>query len=249
MGNSIKKRIEILARYQRLELDIARTRRQVDEVGPRLDALAQGLRGYEQAVEDGAARITDLKKRYRESEREVQANLAKIAKSQDKLRLVKTNKEYRSSLKEIEDMEAANSDIEDSMLAMLEEVDAAETALVRAKADCERESREISAEQVVVSADADVFREALARLEEDLKVVSGQVDPGLMNKYLLVREKQADGIGLAGVKKAVCQGCYVNIRPQLFNDMHRWDAIYNCPNCQRIIYWDESGEKEEKVED
>ena len=248
MGNSIRERIEILARYQRLELDIARTRKQVDDVSPRLDALAQGLRSYERAVEQGAARIADLKKRYRESEREVQANQAKIAKSQDKLRQVKTNKEYRSSLKEIEDMELANSDIEDRMLAILEEIDAAETDLIQAKADCERESKEILEEQIAVNAEADVFRNELASLEEELSTVLGQVDPGLMNTYLLVREKQADNIGLAGVKMAVCQGCYVNIRPQLFNDMQRWDAIYHCPNCQRIVYWDDSqeDEKEEK---
>ena len=103
---------------------------------------------------DGQVRIVDLKKRYRESEREVQANQEKVAKSQDKLRQVKTNKEYRSTLKEIEDMERASSAIEDAMLAILEETETAEAALVQHKKDYERESVSMGAEQNEVNAEA-----------------------------------------------------------------------------------------------
>ena len=248
MGDSIKERISNLARFQQLELDIARLRGRLDTVGPRLEALASGIRAYEQAIGEGKARIDDLKKRYRESERQVQANQDKIAKSQDKLRQVKTNKEYRSTLKEIEDMERANSAIEDAMLGLLEETEGAEAELLRQQTAYERESVSIAAEQKEVNAEAQTMRARMALLEKDLSAASAQVDPRLMKTFLQVRAKQGDSIGLAGVRKAVCQGCYVNIRPQLFNDMQRWDAIYNCPNCQRIIYWDDSEETAEVEE-
>ena len=37
-----------------------------------------------------------------------------------------------------------------------------------------------------------------------------------------------------------CQGCNMNIPPQLYNILQRGDAIELCPNCNRIIYWDKS---------
>ncbi|MEE9535799.1 MAG: C4-type zinc ribbon domain-containing protein, partial [Desulfobacterales bacterium] len=35
---------------------------------------------------------------------------------------------------------------------------------------------------------------------------------------------------------AVCQGCNVNIPPQLYNELQRFDTLMFCPHCQRIIY-------------
>ena len=41
---------------------------------------------------------------------------------------VKTNKEYQAILKEIETLEEKNSDMEDEIISLLEEVDTCETA-------------------------------------------------------------------------------------------------------------------------
>jgi predicted nucleic acid-binding Zn-ribbon protein len=29
----------------------------------------------------------------------------------------------------------------------------------------------------------------------------------------------------------------MNIPPQMYNELHRFDSLKNCPHCQRIIYW------------
>ncbi|MCK7509224.1 MAG: tropomyosin [Desulfobacterales bacterium] len=50
------------------------------------------------------ARIQELSKRIRALESDLQMNQGRIDKSQEKLRAVKTNKEYQSGLKEIEDL-------------------------------------------------------------------------------------------------------------------------------------------------
>ena len=67
--------------------------------------------------------ITELNKKYRAYESDIQSNLGKIGKSQEKLRAVKTNKEYQSSLKEIDDIKAINSKLEDEMLEFLEQIE------------------------------------------------------------------------------------------------------------------------------
>jgi len=43
----------------------------------------------------------------------------------------------------------------------------------------------------------------------------------------------------------VCSGCNVNLPPQMYNEIQRFDRIRFCPNCQRIVYWREQADPEE----
>jgi predicted nucleic acid-binding Zn-ribbon protein len=38
------------------------------------------------------------------------------------------------------------------------------------------------------------------------------------------------------VAGGICQGCYMNIPPQLSNEIIRNDKVHLCPSCQRILY-------------
>jgi len=40
------------------------------------------------------------------------------------------------------------------------------------------------------------------------------------------------------VRNGTCQGCNMNIPPQLYNQLQRGDTIELCGTCNRIIYWD-----------
>ena len=58
---------------------------------------------------------------------------------------------------------------------------------------------------------------------------------------LLVRyeriKKRNKGVGVTSVWKAVCNGCHMNIPPQLYNELQRSDDLLSCPNCNRIMYF------------
>jgi hypothetical protein len=44
-------------------------------------------------------------------------------------------------------------------------------------------------------------------------------------------------VGIIAVIDAVCQGCHMNIPPQMYNELQRGDNLTKCPMCQRLIYW------------
>ena len=48
----------------------------------------------------------------------------------------------------------------------------------------------------------------------------------------------SQGRAVVSVKNGTCQGCNMNIPPQLFNLLQRGDSIELCGNCNRTIYWD-----------
>ena len=72
-------------------------------------------------------------------------------------------------------------------------------------------------------------------VEAEWEKVSAEIEPELMKTYITIRENR--GTAVAGVNDAVCQGCHLNIPPQMYNELQRCDSLKFCPHCQRIIYW------------
>ena len=47
------------------------------------------------------------------------------------------------------------------------------------------------------------------------------------------------GLAVVSVRNGTCQGCNMNIPPQLYNVLQRGVTVETCPSCHRIIYWEE----------
>ena len=118
-----KKQIETLVKVQLIEIEAGKLKVYLEAVPAQIGELEQQLEKFIGSVENDEAAIEEFNKQYRALEADAKLNLTKIEKSQEKLRSVKTNKEYQSSLKEIDDIKTANSSLEDQMLEFLENID------------------------------------------------------------------------------------------------------------------------------
>ena len=45
-----------------------------------------------------------------------------------------------------------------------------------------------------------------------------------------------DGVALAAVKGKSCQGCFMNLPPQVINEIKMKDKMITCDSCARILY-------------
>ena len=100
-------------------------------------------------------------------ESDVQANESRIARSQDKLGAVKTNKEYQALLKEIEDIKGMNSALEDEMLVCLEQMESFETDLSEKNRNLKQLQGQIASERDAIRREAE---DNGKRLKEDRKI-------------------------------------------------------------------------------
>ena len=240
MPSNMKEQIGMLIRLQRIETETDRIKSLLIAVSKRLESLDAGLKEFERTIEDQESIINELKKKYRNFESDTKMNLDRVKKTQAKLRSVKTNKEYQSFLKEIEDVNAKNSKIEDEMIECLERMDETEKIIATKKDEHLQLSDRVKSEKETINQEAEQGKKKLAELETDRKVVSGMVDPELLKKYFMIKEQNQGGLAIVPVKDAVCHGCNVNLPPQLYNELHRCDTLRFCPNCHRIIYWKET---------
>jgi hypothetical protein len=235
MGEKLKKKFDNLLKLQEVEIETASV--QVRLAGfPRLLAdLDARLEASEGAATLEAGRLSDIQQDYRVQEADAKEIQSRIVKSEEKLRSVKTNKEYQSSLKEIDDLKTSLSDIEDRMLAHLDEMDQVAASVATKEDEVKLLAREIEEEKEHIRQSALSAKRQLDRLNDERVKIISVIEPDLLKIYETVKQNSG-GVAIAVVKNAVCLGCHLNLPPQMFHDLLHFDKLLVCPHCERLIY-------------
>jgi uncharacterized protein len=237
MKNIDKNQLEQLVKLQEIEMESLKLQNLLGSVDEKISKLDDRLKESEGMIEEEKSKLEDSKKRYHAFEADVQSNSEKMKKSEAKLSSVKTNKEYQSSLKEIEDLKSLNSQTEDRMLECLDQMEAAEKAIDLKQEEYKQLDDELCREKERIRDEKKEGEARLSQLEHDWTEVSKKLTPALLNMFNSVKARQSSGIAVAPAKNSVCLGCNMNIPPQMYNELQRLDSLKFCPYCQRILYW------------
>lgn len=235
----MKEKLKNLIELQRVESETATIKSKLNSVAHTLEGLDASVFDSVKELQEIQIRLDELQKQYRRHESDILMNQSRVKKSREKLGYVKNNKEYQSTLKEIEDMQLKNSLVEDEMIAVLEQIETIEQSIDSKKSEIVKIKAQVDIEKKTIQQDMIQNQQRLARLESDADKISQQVEPELLRKYKLVKD-QARGIAIAAVNNAVCQGCNLNIPSQMYDKLQRSETLTMCPHCQRIIYWAET---------
>jgi len=232
----MKEQIDMLVKLQGVETEIGNIQSILNDAHRKLETLDAGLVEFERTIEEQEAILEELKKKYRDYESDTRINLDREKKTQAKLRSVKTNREYQSLLKEIEEEKAKNSKIEDKMIECLDRMDEIEKNIAKKKDEYVQASNSIMKEKEKIKQELEEGGIRLSKLDKDRENVSRMINPELLKKYLIIKKQNPGGLAVVPVKNALCHGCNVILPPQLYNELFHCDSLKFCPNCQRIIY-------------
>ncbi len=233
--STYREHLVTLVGLQRAEMEIISLENDLAGMDQRIQALNSEVTDFETNVSDTLEQLEALKKQYRSDEQEIQSIDSQIEKSEEKLRAVKTNKEYQSTLKEIDDLREKVSGIEDLMLENLERIENADEQVAEQKADLEEVKIEVLSKQEEIREKGHAQQQALEKWRAQREHILDQIDSKMQQLYDRVK-KQNNGLAMAPVRDAVCELCRMNIPPQLYNELMRMDSTRICPHCQRIMY-------------
>ncbi|HDQ04946.1 MAG TPA: hypothetical protein ENN23_10405, partial [Deltaproteobacteria bacterium] len=169
-------------------------------------------------------------------EKEIKKINENIRKAKDRLLEVKNNKEYQAILKEIEVAEASLSDIETQIISLLDEMDTLSLLVKKDGEILNQHKKQYEETRINIEADISSIDANYADWEQKRNDLRQKLDVDLLAKYDKIRNRN-NGIGVCYVWKAVCNGCHMNIPPQLYNELQKSSDILSCPNCNRIIYY------------
>ncbi len=182
-------------------------------------------------------KIESLEKTRRQNEGQLALEQEKIKRVQGRMSEVKTNKEYQALLNETDAIKEANSRMEEEILQVMGEIDDLKKDLSKKEKDAGVTLEKIEAErkklQEKMAHDEKVWDGQMERRE----VLSKQIESKLVKLYHTLKEKR-QGVGVVSVKHETCQGCFVNVPPQLFIEVQKNNALVRCPHCNRILFWE-----------
>jgi len=234
----LKEKLALLIRLQECDSELVKLSAKKIKLPEAIAKMEEDFRLYREKVESNKGKHEELKAKRADAESRIKKLQDTMSKTRERLLEVKNNKEYQAMLKEIETAEKASGEIETQIIALMEEMDQLavlvkqdEETLRQAVSEHEREKKNLEDELDAVDADTQAWTEKRADLQKML--------PGdLLDRYEKVR-KRNNGIGVISVWKSVCNGCHMNIPPQMYNEVQRSEALLSCPNCNRIMYFED----------
>ncbi len=189
-----------------------------------------------QAVAEAKEKMAHNQKKRRDLEAEVKDIKGQIAKYKRQLNDVKTNKEYTSLLREIEESQHKVDDIEEEIIAEMLVADDIEEEIRVAALKRGQEEQNHLKEKRALEQKAKEMEERRAKLSEERKVILPLIPPDVMRLYEAISLKKG-GIALSPVLGDFCAMCHMRIRPQMLNEIRDKSKIILCENCGRVLYW------------
>ena len=237
----MQENIKLLIELQGTDSVIFRDKNFIDSMPSKLLSADQAFKEIQSLYEGGKQKVTLLEKKKKEKEKENEDINERKKKIKARASEIKTNKEYQAHLKEIEAIEKERYAIEDEILSIMEAVDAA--------------GKELKAEEIKVKAEKDKVEAFKKQVEKEMAEAEGElsekkarrsdiadkIDPDMYNEYMKVL-KACGGLAVVEARDEICQGCNMNIPPQMFVEIKKNEEINQCPQCRRILYWKEVNE-------
>jgi len=228
--------LKLLVKLQNIDWRINEIAREKEKMPLKFEELHRSLETLEEDFKKVMENERHLQKKKRQIEMDLDEMSEQIKKSKSRLLEVKTNKEYRAMLKEIEEKERLTSDKEDEALDILEEIEKLSSEIHKKRHAMEAIKKRHEKEKTKLEGKMVGLEKELAGLSIDRDSLVKHIDPKLVNRYNFIKQRR-NGTAVVAVKDAICQACHMNIPPQVYNELQRGDQIMTCPNCQRIIYW------------
>lgn len=238
----MKEQLSYLIELQKLDLIMGRIILKKSELPEKIVQMDEEFAVFAKSLEESKKKFDELNKLQIEKEEKLRKGIDSIRKAKDRLLEVKTNKEYQAILKEIETIEKKNSEIEDEIISGLEEIDHMRTAVRDKEKDFETRKSQYEKERKKIEVELGQLDHDLSDTEKRTDALRKQIRDELLKRYETIKGRR-NGIAVALVWKEVCSGCHMNIPPQMYIELQRSADLLFCPNCNRIVYWYDQGEK------
>lgn len=240
MSNTIRTLEEI----QKIDLEVLAIEAEERGLKEEIDRVSAEAAAHEEGARKLGAEIEELDVFLKNVDERIRQNLEQISKDEKRVASIKNTKELNAVTKEINAANKSkrqNEQEKANYAAKLEEkrsaLGALEDALKARRARLEELAAELESRRPVWKQAAD----EKTRLRDGIKA---GLRPDVFRKYENIRAKKG-GIGLALIKDETCQGCHINIPPQVYIELRKGsEEIYTCPHCHRILYVENQNQPE-----
>jgi predicted nucleic acid-binding Zn-ribbon protein len=235
---NLQEQMKQLFGLQTVDAEIYRLRSELEEKPKLIEELQKKFEEKKanlKALEDKSKQI-QLKRK--EKEVELAAKEEAIKKAQTQLYQIKKNEEYQAMVREIAGLNADKSVLEENILKFFDDTDSVGKEIEKEKLVLTEEEKKFNQQKKEVDGRIREVNDRLTVLESN----RNQIVPNIENKILAQYErvlKNREGLALVPVKNGACQGCFLNVPPQVINEIKLKKSLVICEACARILFLEE----------
>ncbi|MBI5489670.1 MAG: hypothetical protein HY905_20220 [Deltaproteobacteria bacterium] len=231
----MQRAIEDLSELQKIDLEVFRIDTQRRELPDKLADLKTHLDRIYGIIDRERKQLAEDDKYLVELQQEVLLQNELLTKSKGKMAQARNEREVNAAQREIDMIKGAIQVREKEILQLLETVETLKKSIA-AKEEQFRElqggfqTRESETKKQIDQLDAE--REAHVAQRA---AIEKRVPRETLSLYDRIRKRKPQA--MVEVISGNCQGCHLQIPPQIYNEVQRGERVLQCPNCTRIIYW------------
>lgn len=221
-------------------LRIAKFTEQLDAIPAQKDEAQKQYAAETEAYNQAVDKRKQLELQIRACEKEIDAIHTKQNDFKAKSALIKNNDDYRRAMIQIEQCNAAVSDVESRQLEIMEKIDLAAKD-VEACQQAVQAGKKRAAELIAdLDSKAARLKGAIDKLEAELPELEAAVEPEYLHQYKRLRQAPNLAKTTAIVVPLIndtCGRCRIEVTRQEITHIKNGKMIL-CPSCQAMLYYE-----------
>ncbi len=235
----VNEQLFLLIELQKLDTVILALHSKIDLMPGTIAASEGPLKKSEASFENLKQGFAAMEKKKRDREQAIEEVNQKIKKLTQRTSEIKNNKEYQAHLKEIEKAEKDLKSAEDELLDAIVSIEKSSKLLAADKSSIAEERSKLDVIKQEIEKAIALDRQELKKLKVARKKFIEKLeklDPDIYGRYIATM-KSGRGLAVVEAKNEICQGCNLHIPPQMFVELKKNEEITLCPQCRRILYY------------
>ncbi len=228
--------IEKLLVLQDRDKNLIRTEAELDGIEPEKQMALRKCEATQKALVDAQEAGKQLETRRKELELEVQSFQEKIDKYSNQQLQTKKNEEYQALTNEIKTCKDKISDLETSILELMDESEEAANNVKEAKTAADEVKRMVDGQVADLDARLKNLETRLDELDAERDKLAGEIDERTLAQYERILKLRGERV-VVGIEHSVCGGCHMKLTAQAIVSCKAQKELVSCPHCGRILYF------------
>lgn len=228
--------IQALLKLQKLNVEIDHIRSDAQVFPDRLSEVQKTYDTKKKKFDDSKNRLAATKAELADFQNTLSLEEQRLGKSKKKLNELSKSYEFQAMKKEIESTERSNIELATKITEKTAEIEKNQTEFNAIEADFKIAEDALNSVKGEAEVKLSEFNGVLNQKLAEAKTLEADCDKQLLSKYNMIRTRKYQD-AIVDVISGACQGCFMNVPPQMANQMQRNKlTIETCPKLPTIDF-------------
>ncbi len=241
----MREQIEILASLQNVDREIKEKNGAKSLLMQEIHKRGEELKLKRSEVAQLKAEWTEKDKVRQEKERLLQDEGRKTADKRMRMNRIKNIRELQALQHEVDQIKQANAQLEEALIAIMEDLEAGAANLREKNEELSQLEQSWGEQRTQLDAQVAQIDKEVSETSAGRQTIAAQLNGDLIGRYEMIFARRG-GMAVVAVTDSICQGCFMNIPPQLSNEIRKNERLNLCPSCHRILYYKPALPSQEK---